>query len=180
MLIPIGFLGAGGAAGAYELIETAYGTGSSGTITFSSIPSTYKHLQIRYTGRNTADDGQIRLTFNGVTSGYSAHRLFGNGSTVTSSANYGQSSSAINNAIAPSSSTANAVGSGVLEIMDYLGTKNKTVRALFGKHDGEINNISLSSALLVNTSAITSITLATSTGNFATISRFSLYGIKGA
>jgi hypothetical protein len=35
-------------AGAYESIASATGTGSSATITFSSIPSTYQHLQILY------------------------------------------------------------------------------------------------------------------------------------
>ena len=33
-------------ASSFESIATATGTGSSGVITFSSIPSTYKHLQI--------------------------------------------------------------------------------------------------------------------------------------
>jgi len=31
----------------YESIASATGTGSSNTITLSSIPSTYKHLQLR-------------------------------------------------------------------------------------------------------------------------------------
>ena len=34
-------------SGAYDSIATASGTGSSATISFTSIPSTYTHLQIR-------------------------------------------------------------------------------------------------------------------------------------
>jgi hypothetical protein len=34
-------------SGAYDSIATVSGTGSSGTISFTSIPSTYTHLQIR-------------------------------------------------------------------------------------------------------------------------------------
>ena len=44
----------------FESIATVSGTGSSGTITFSSIPATYKHLQIRYIGKTN----DVKFRFN--------------------------------------------------------------------------------------------------------------------
>jgi hypothetical protein len=88
---PLGILSAAGAgvgvAGDYELIATAFGTGSSGVISFSSIPQEYKHLQLRYTAKNSSTATQMNITLNGITSGvYIRHSLFGNGSTVASNA----------------------------------------------------------------------------------------------
>ena len=46
--------------GAYESIaSTTVGSGGVSTITFSSIPDTYKHLQIRYTARVTGSTTAI-------------------------------------------------------------------------------------------------------------------------
>jgi len=53
--------------GSYESIASASGTGSSGTITFSSIPSTYTHLQIRGIGRNSYPSTQVNVRFNSDT-----------------------------------------------------------------------------------------------------------------
>jgi len=80
-----GFFGAA-AAGAFESIASASGTGSSGTITFSSIPSTYQHLQIRGTadssGAGTQQD--LFITLNGVTSAsYTWHQVRATGVGVS-------------------------------------------------------------------------------------------------
>jgi len=76
--------GAGGAgAGAFESIATLSGSGVS-TVTFSSIPSTYKHLQVRMFGQAAGGSGGVvRMRFNGDTgTNYTAHYLTGYGSTV--------------------------------------------------------------------------------------------------
>ena len=53
----------------FDSIASATGTGSSGTITFSSIPQTYKHLQIRGIGRLDVVTGGVstRIRLNGDT-----------------------------------------------------------------------------------------------------------------
>ena len=171
--------GAGvGFVDAYELIATAFGTGSSGTITFSSIPSTYKHLEIRYTAKNTATNRLINLTFNGITNPYRLHRLSGNGSVVFSSES--GTAPAIEMAdFAASSTTTGAVSAGVINILDYASSsKITTIRALAGQAGAE-NSTHLASGALFNTTAITSLTFTTGSGSFATTTRFSLYGIKG-
>ena len=76
--------------GSFESIATATGTGSSSTITFSSIPSTYTHLQIRGIGKSVlstpASSDYAKMYFNGDTStaNYYAHQLYGDGSTAAS------------------------------------------------------------------------------------------------
>jgi hypothetical protein len=190
MPIPLGILavaGAGGGAGvpAYELIATTSGTGSSGTITFSSIPSTYKHLELRWTGRSTGSGTiDLRTTFNGATNVYARHELLGNGSSVVS-----QSSTAnttwidIASSIPGSNHIANVYAVGVMSLLDYaVTTKQKTLRHLLGRASiiSDFSNmINLNSGLYNSTSAVSSITMLLGVGNWTTQSRFSLYGIVG-
>jgi len=186
MLIPFGVLSAAGAGGeiaipAFELIATASGTGSSGTITFSSIPQDYKHLQIRYTAKASSSETLIRMRLqanpdvNSFT--HQRHSLFGNESGVSSTAgSSGDTDLRLLDAMA-SSTTANRVSAGIIDILDYSSTtKNKTVRALYGQIG--LRRIYIASGLIDLTNATTSISLRTS-DNFTTLSRFSLYGIKG-
>jgi hypothetical protein len=186
MLIPIGFFGGGGSAGDYEQIATAFGTGSSGTISFTSIPQGYKHLQIRAVGRNSQSGSSDRLAirFNSQTGyTYSCHRLVGNGSTVTSAAN--TTTDAIDAGyITGPSSGADRFGVQIVDILDYSSTtKNKTIRSLSGAVDPGVSGsfVSLHSGMFYgNQNAVTSIQLTTlNVLNWTTTSRFSLYGIKG-
>lgn len=183
--IPLGIwatAGASGAAGAYELIETAYGTGSSGTITFSSIPSTYKHLQIRYVARSGAT--QLDVTCNGAGTGnYVAHFLRGNGTAVSSGQLSTTASAGARLGFGLASlDVANVHNAGVIDFLDYANTnKYKTMRALYGGHyvyAGNYTNIYEWSGLFMQTAAISSITLS-ATDIITATSRFSLYGIRG-
>ena len=192
MLIPFGVFsaagaGGGAAAGAYELISTAYGTGSSGTISFSSLgtyASTYKHLQIRMVARDTSgttDNSGIVLRFNSDTgSNYARHRLRGDGSSVSSSASTSQTSINVFTAAVGGGATTDAFGVAVIDILDgFSSSKYKTTRALTGFHVSAGNAVELDSGLWMSTSSLTDISIATSSGNWTTTSRFSLYGIKG-
>jgi len=158
----------------YESIATStVGSGGSSTITFSSIPSTYKHLQIRYSGF-VANDAFIR--FNGDTgTNYSRHSLYGNGS---SAAAYG---AANETAIGFTYTASNTnPGSSICDILDYTNTsKYKTARILNGDDQNGSGIIMLASGNWQNTAAITSITIFEDSGVFGQYSRFSLYGIKG-
>jgi hypothetical protein len=164
---------------AFDSIATATGTGSSTTITFSSIPSTYQHLQIRFFGRTTTGVSALSMTFNGSAgTNYARHYLAGDGATafVSGAADTAQiwTGYAIN--------STNMGGVGIIDIHDYASTtKNKTVRAFTGNDTNTPGNddVRLSSGVWKSTSAITSITF-TSTDNFATNATFALYGIKGA
>ena len=171
----------------FESIATATGTGSSGTITFSSIPSTYQHLQLRWIakGTTTGTDGRqnIAVTFNSTTTNYVSHFLYGDGSAVTADVFLADTSvNLVGAGVRSGTNQTNTHGAGILDIHDYASTtKNKTVRAFFG-NDCNLSNanfgVRLNSGLWINTAAITSITL-TGTDNFTTSTSFALYGIKG-
>jgi hypothetical protein len=173
-------------AGSYDSIQTVtVGAGGTSTVTFSSIPSTYTHLQIRGISRmNTgggSNTGGLQLQFNSDTgTNYTtSHVLYGNGSSALAAASGTSmaSGSVIN--YPQSSATSNSFGVVVADILDYANTnKYKTVRGL-GGYDGNDTNgiVTLRSFAWMNTSAITSITVGVS-NDFAQYSSFALYGIK--
>lgn len=170
------------------LIQRVAGTGSSGTITFSSIPSTYTHLQIRYIARSDAATTNRTITIrlnSDSASNYAYHNLYGDGASVTASG-ANATTGMIQRVIPAASATSNVMGVGLIDIHDYASTtKNKTLRSITGTDCNGIApstdwQISLQSGLWVNTNAITSISLISSTGNFTTASTFALYGVKGS
>jgi hypothetical protein len=183
-LMPIGIIAASGAAsGSLELISTTVLASATSSVTFSSIPQTYKHLMIRYSARSDNSGGTSRvasLRFNGDTAGnYADHRFGNNGTTVTSVTNTSQTAVPAGY-MTGSTATANVFGAGVIDILDYTATtKNKTVRSLNGYSVSSNNFVHLMSGVWANTAAITSITFADIGYNLAAGTRVSLYGIKG-
>lgn len=165
----------------YESIATVTVTSSVNSISFTGIPSTYKHLQVRaFIGTDNGSKSGL-LQFNLDTgSNYSFHQLYGDGGSAGASAATSQTSIAT---IYPSSSTTsgNRMGAGIIDILDYASTnKYKTVRTLTGEDDNGSGNIFLRSGAWLSTSAITSLKLTVSpTGNWIQYSHFALYGIKG-
>lgn len=175
------------ASTAFESIASASGTGSSGTITFSSIPSTYQHLQIRYLARGdgaTNGFAAIGIQFNGVTStNYVKHGLKGTGSAVSAYATTAQTSSELEDALLLGGTTASCFSVGIIDIHNYsVAGQYKTIRSIYGSDSNStVGTIGLhSGSLYSTTNAITSVSLISSTGNFTSTSTFALYGIKGA
>lgn len=176
MLLPLGILAsAGGAASDYELIATSFGTGSSGTVTFGTIPAGYKHLQLRYSALVSSGNPYIGIRLNGDSgSNYSYHILYRSGSSAASGGAANQTS-AITLGFVSGLSSSN-VTSGVADIVDAFSTTNyKTVKT----HNGNVSELVFASNSWRNASAVTSVTAFISAGNFTTTSRFSLYGLKG-
>jgi hypothetical protein len=179
--------GAGGGGGSYESIATAVGTGSNTSITFSSIPSTYKHLQIRVIGRNNiaaSDASFAQMQVNGDTgSNYAQHELFGDGASVSAGGSASISSMQYGT-IVRNSATSGIVGVSIIDIQDYASTtRNKTLRILTGNDRNGAGILALFSGLWMSTSAVTSLTFfPNNVGGsqaFTTATVFSLYGIKG-
>jgi hypothetical protein len=165
--------------GAYDSLATITSPAAT-SVTFSSIPSTYTHLQIRGIANNGETSGYNNqgMRFNGDTAAnYAVHYLAGNGSSASASAQ--TSGTLINDAfrIPPAGST---FGAFVIDILDYTSTtKNKTTRSLNGGDSNGSGWVSLASGLWYKTpEAINSITLISSVGNFGTNSQFTLYGVK--
>jgi len=175
--------------GDYESIATqTVGAGGAASITFSSIPSTYKHLQIRGIAATTyvsggASASPLTIGFNSDTTytNYRTHQLLGDGSTAQA---YTVQASGwlagVTNAV--NADSANTYTAFIIDILDYRNTsKNKVTRSLFGNDRNGSGDINLFSGLWLNTGAITSITtqFPQSPRTLAQYSSFALYGIKG-
>jgi len=165
------------------------GSGGAANITFSSIPSTYKHLQIRgiaQTNRGTYGTDSLYARFNSDSgTNYADHWIRGNGS-VAAAGNYAPSSNLLYISYGGAGTGVSGVyGASVIDILDYASTtKYKTTRTFNGTDiNGEIAGspgfVFLSSGLWMSTSAISSITITADNGNFNQYSQFALYGIKG-
>lgn len=171
----------------YESIATATPSGVT-SVTFSSIPSTYKHLQLRIISRtNVPTDGwDLAVRFNNDSNQvYDQHDLIGNGGTAISQATTNSSRFTVIQAGTGTSIGSSFFGSGIVDIHDYASTsKNKTVRSFSGANWNASTNvqyIALSSALWRNTSAINRIDVLVdfSTSTFTAGTSIALYGIKG-
>jgi hypothetical protein len=168
-------------AGDYDSISTTtVGVGGVASVTFSSIPSTYKHLQIRAIARcdAAATLRNANIQINGDTgSNYSIHELLGDGGSASVGAATSQTST--EGFIVPGSSIgANIFGVTIIDILDYTNTnKNKTLRSLSGMDANGSGRVYLYSGAWLSTAAITSINIAPAS-NFVQYSSFALYGIK--
>jgi hypothetical protein len=161
----------------YESIQTfTIGSGGATDITFSSIPSTYKHLQIRGLVTYAASANAVCLFANADTgSNYAWHQLYGTGSAAGASAS--TSTNISNIAVVPSSGYPAAF---VADVLDYSSSsKYKTYRTLSGYDANGSGILALRSTLWMNTAAITSLTVKFDAGTLAQYSSFALYGIKG-
>ena len=173
--------------GFFQIATTTLNVASS-TVTFSSIPQTYTHLQLRIFAqdvRTTYGITEIKLTFNGDTSSnYSQHQIFGDGATATAGGTANTSAITLCDGTI-GTTTGGTFGVGITDILDYTNTnKYKTLRYIGGVDiNGTIagygGRVGLSSGNWRSTTAISSITLiSNSLINFSANSRFDLYGVK--
>jgi hypothetical protein len=165
------------ASNSYESIATATPAGSS-TFTFSSIPSTYKHLQVRIiaAASDGLQGGYMRINGSTSPSEYYTHYMGGNGSTVSAG---GLSNSFIYSYFY---GVGSSFAASIIDILDYTSTnKNKTTRSLVGFDNNGSGTVQLYSGLFYPSTitAITSLTFLSVGANWSTGTQFALYGIKG-
>jgi len=173
---------------AYESIATTtVGSGGASSITFSSIPATYTHLQIRLLSKSTntaATDDGIYFRFNSdATAKYTRHYLYGTGASVgAGGASTLQTFMSLGDTTTQGNG-ANIFGVTIVDVLDYANTnKYKTGRGI-GGYDANGSGINwVASGSWQDTTAITSVTMTMVGGtyNFAEYSHAALYGIKGA
>jgi hypothetical protein len=149
---------------------------AAATITFSSIPQTFTHLQARIWGRGTYNNAGSGLSVTCSFTGYSAlyrHRLAGNGSSAVSqgyASSYGSIGSVPDVTI-----NASVFGANIFDFLDYTSTtKNKTLRYTGGFDTNGSGEVVLGSSL-ASGGAISNLEFATD-GNFAAGTRIDLYG----
>jgi hypothetical protein len=173
----------------YESIATTTLGSATASVTFTSIPATYTHLQIRcYTQivRATFGIASGSVQFNSDTgSNYSTHYLRGLGSGGGDSGGTANTTYMVMSDGMWGTSTGGTFGVSIIDVLDYANTsKYKTAKALSGTdYNGVIAGyggfVGLLSGSWRNTNAITSITFTSTDGNLNTYSSFALYGIKG-
>lgn len=173
----------------YDSIATQTVTGTGVTsVSFTSIPQTYTHLQIRASVRSNsvaAYDAFYIYNLNGagVSSEMANHYIYGTGAAVGVNSYTAQFSSQMG--FVPAANTlANNFGAGIVDILDYTNTnKNKVMRGLVGYDDNGNTSgspfITFSSAYSVQlgTSAVTNLTFIIN-NSFAIGTKFALYGVK--
>jgi hypothetical protein len=163
--------------GSYESIATVTPYTTTTTVVFSSIPSTFQHLQIRSSAASSAAANMI-IRFNSDSgANYSYHYMEGTGAGI--SAGNGTSSAYILGPV--TTNTASSYTGIIMDIVDYKDpNKYTTLRSLSGVDlNGSNTWINMFSGLWLNTAAITSVTLSIISGaTFAANSHFALYGVK--
>ena len=165
----------------FESISTVtVGSGGSSSVSFTSIPSTYTHLQVRMFVKDTAADtsSETYMQINSTNMEYT-HQLIGNGASTSVSTS---TISAIGDTTSNQSGQNSMFGVFIIDILDYTNTnKNKVVRVLNGVDRNGGGVIKLVSGLRVSTSSVTSLTFTLqSSRTFSQYSQFALYGIKDA
>jgi hypothetical protein len=151
-----------------------------GTISFSSIPQTFTHLQLRIFAQPyfaSVTDGPISLRFNSDSgANYTRHAVAGNGTSAFSYGTTGNTGAPIDRfRFAPSGSVFTPA---IVDILDYTNTsKNTTVRSIGGYDNNGDGDIRFCSSLWLNTAAIISIAIPETLNQF---SRIDLYGITSS
>jgi len=174
-----------GEVGDFELIETITLANSlTASVSFSSIPSNYKHLQVRGFVRCALGAAEVNnnlsLTINDATSGYSFHTI-GNttASTALSSTATTGAATIVAARIVGGTNNSNYFSPFIMDFPDaFSSIKNKTFLASSANLVTDARVIHYRSGLYASTSPINKLTFGV-TGNFTTNSKISLYGIRG-
>jgi hypothetical protein len=168
----------------FESIATISPSTGTKTVTFSSIPSTYKSLQIRAIARTdnggTSNDF-IFMRINGDTgSTYASHRLDADGTNV-GAVGFANSTYNLYGYIPNNGALASTFSGQIIDLIDYASTtKTKTTRFFSGINVNSSSNtqLQLSSGLWNSTAAVTSISFTVANYNFQSGTTFALYGVK--
>jgi len=166
----------------YTPIATVSPSGSTSTISFSSIPATYTDLVLVVYGRTTAavTTQNCTIRFNGdYSTSYSWTQLNGNGSSATS--NRASSTQSVIGDINGSSTTSGIFCAININIFNYANTT--TYKSYLSRSATDLNGSGTTIetvGLWRNTGAITLIELFPSSGNWVSGSMATLYGITAA
>jgi len=181
--------GVAASTSSYQSIATVTASGGETSLVLNSIPSTYVAIQIRgmYKDTSTTDYGfgvNLLGRANSITSGYTKHNLYGNGSAAVASGATGESYVNFGGCYMSSGGSYTSMFSPIIiDIHNYASTtQNKTIRYITGNDANQASTnrvISLGSNLIQSTAAISSFTFYPADSGFAAGSTFALYGIKG-
>ena len=151
---------------AWVPLATTTLSGGETSVTFSSIPATYRDLVLVINGSGSAG-GSMPVQFNGDSTASNYYNVYGYG--YSSGTDYG----APNNNNFLSWDTGECMA--IMQIMDYSATdKHKSV--LCRMHRGSYSSVWMLAGRWANTNAITSVSFAPSSGTLNSGLTASLYG----
>jgi hypothetical protein len=152
----------------YTALATVTLGASASSVTFSSIPATYRDLILvsNHTGSATSED--VDIAFNADTGdNYSRVVMLANAPVILSFAGTSRSVSAIYSTKRQTL---------ILNVMDYSASdKHKTL--IYRNSNADQSEVYATATRWANTAVITSLSLAARTGTFSSGSTFSLYGV---
>jgi len=168
-----------------EAIATTYLEADATSVTFSGIPTTYEHLQLRLSCRSDRADlhDVLLLQFNSDTgtgaTTYSTHWMDASLTSVTGNG-AADSYYYLWFPVPASQRAAAQYGPMNIDILDYRNTnKNTTVMGTASRGDG--GRVEFGSMVWDSTAAVTSIVLDIAYGtNFVRGSEFTLYGLNSS
>jgi len=154
-----------------SIATVTVGAGGASSITFSSIPATYKHLQIRLFSKNSSDNGTVSMRYNSDSgANYSVHDLYGSGAAAAAAGTANTTS------VFASLTGSTQAAVSIIDILEYSNTNiYKTNRSLIGVDYNGSGYLWFSSGNWRNTAAINSIVL---NATFTQYTSAALYGIK--
>jgi hypothetical protein len=160
----------------YIALATTTLSSSATSVTFSSIPGNYRDLILVYTAVTDANNRDIRVRCNGVsTQSYPTVIMVGNGSSSFGEART-TDTGFVFHYFADSSANANQVPV-ITQFMDYSATdKHKTVLARANNSGVGVNG---TAGRFTSTNAITSVSIHADSGTLASGFTAALYGIAG-
>ncbi len=167
-----------------EAIETQYLEADAATVTFSGIPQTYEHLQLRIGVRSAyggtgGDYFYVRLNGETSSSNQDQKLIIANGSSISvlSASGYAQV-----RRIPTDWLPATRYASVMVECLDYTNTNKKPVVSLMSGTTGSATNrLSFGSGMITNSNAaVTSISFIAANGSIKRGSVFSLYGLNSS
>lgn len=166
-------------------IAEASGTGASGVITFSSIPATYRELEITVFGRGdtAATNVNCRMTINGnsTATDYDSEHGLASGISTTAVEHLGDVGYIDAGNFPAASSTSNLYSSTKLWLPEYANTSPWKVVQFLTSNLLTLLTGNLTprfgAAAFESTAAISSLTFTLSAGNWTTASRITLWGM---
>lgn len=156
----------------YTPLQTITLSSAASSITFSSIPATYRDLILVGDGQTTdGSESNFNVRFNSDSgSNYSFVRMFGGSSVSSSSGTVSELRFVLG--------TSSQAGNNISQIMDYSATdKHKTI--LSRANAMSQSYVGARATRWANTDAIHTITIEARAGSMAVGTTLSLYGIAG-
>lgn len=165
---------------AMKALATTTLTSTTGNVTFSSIPSTYRDLRVVIHAKDAATTPpgyQTVIKLNSTTTPSTSWvSLSGNGTSAVSNSTTGEIGTLINYYSAPNNALSFMA---TVDILDYSATdKHKTSISRASNGGGNYAGVDAIISRFPSTSAVTSLQISIPGTGFAIGSTFSLYGVS--